>query len=357
MQSESTEFVLTFQRGKLVDLSQIYDHYGNQLYKYAYFSTNGEYTYLCLNCFSLPKRAVKYWRKIINGNDCYYIKVTHSSIYDEYIFHKKTISGVNILVLVEDHKKSFINNEILFVINESDFNDLAENIEIDENNNADYLFDFPARHDSSLIPKIISTESNIKPSPNIKKVLKSFGHENKFRRPIRQQSFSNSSNSVREQNQFSTPSANSLLQSEVTPIQRSLRIEDLDNENNNEGNNKKRSATVKVSHLRKQTKKGPNKPHSLPEHLVNKPIHLSLDENMKQIEDIRNAIHKESEEIKKIHSQIKDRTSISPIDMQFSTITPISSKPSKMDSSTSSKHQDKSGPSFPSPDNEGYKYF
>ena len=172
---QQIDFKLRFDEGNIADLSDIVDGNGNQLYKYAYFGTNNRYTYLVLNHYSMPVKVVKVGKKTINGLTCYYIKVSKSYPDHEYVFMTKEIKeGHRVVVLSKDHTKSFANSRILISFDEEEFADRLFAINIDAENEIDYPFDFPAKHNNGLLPSIDYPEKNDYKSPDIKDALKSF---------------------------------------------------------------------------------------------------------------------------------------------------------------------------------------
>ena len=193
---------LTFERGKYTDLSDVVDNNYNHLYKYAYYSTNGNYTFLCLNHFTLPDTAISWGKKMINEEVCYHIKITNRIRNKEYVFMTRNILGNDVLVLSQDHSSGFSKSPILFVIDEIDFLDKARFININPNNQVDYRFDFPAYKDPSLLPKIIYPDE-IKKSPDISKPLQKFEPFKFANRPTQQtpQSFNYSTATQSKENE------------------------------------------------------------------------------------------------------------------------------------------------------------
>ena len=314
---------LNFDRGNYTDLTDFRVN-NIQLYKFAYYSTNGNHTYLCLNEFTLPTKAFKWGRRPIDGVDSYYIKVCQSSSDYDYAFMKKPILGRDLLLLVQDHTKNCSKSSIRFVIDESDFLKKLQKIEIDEYNHNSYKFDFPAVHNPSLLPQINYPNDNIQNSPDIEEDIKKFGAKNRFQRRYRQEA--------------TDPS--------------SLTLGDLESDESDEPT--ERAATkpsVKVSHIREQMNK--NKPETLrqlPKHMTTLPPKRTHEETISIVEQLK----------QRLKPQDNNETSMAPTDFDFSPIVPSSSIPPPMPTpimtkiSSESRMKSNQGPSV---DDEDPKLF
>ena len=146
------DYTLKFRRGKIVDLTGCHDNEGRQLYNFAYFSTNSQITYLCLNLYELPKCCLKWGNKYIERVPVFFFNITKGLKYNpDYIFVEKNIKNIEVMLLVKYREISYDCSNILFVIRKDEFMDSLKYTNITENPKECDEFVFPAMYNNSTI--------------------------------------------------------------------------------------------------------------------------------------------------------------------------------------------------------------
>lgn len=165
------DFSLDFKSGEIEDLSDWHDDNGLHPYKYAYFSTNDNFTFLCLNAMSFPEEAIKITHKELNGYPGVSITVKDENYGSKsYEFTKRDIKDNIVYALMTDVDE-FTRAYVTFVIDEDDFMRAISQTNINSNARP-CKFSFPALEDSNYVP-FISKKHKIK-SPDYMKTVKAF---------------------------------------------------------------------------------------------------------------------------------------------------------------------------------------
>ena len=179
------DYTLKFRRGKIVDLTGCHDNEGRQLYNFAYFSTNSQITYLCLNLYELPKCCLKWGNKYIERVPVFFFNITKGLKYNpDYIFVEKNIKNIEVMLLVKYREISYDCSNILFVIRKDEFMDSLKYTTITENPKECDEFVFPAMYNNSTyLPEIDlkNTDSSPPMSPILRKFSTKTYNDNKTR--------------------------------------------------------------------------------------------------------------------------------------------------------------------------------
>ena len=113
----NAEPVLKFKRGEVDDLSGLY----GDMYKFAYYSTNDNTVYLCINGFDFPETVRKFEKMEICGAQGYIIKMHDLDRDYDIVFVEKIIKGRKFVALVRMRNHTYFNSRFIFVFDMAEF--------------------------------------------------------------------------------------------------------------------------------------------------------------------------------------------------------------------------------------------
>ena len=164
----NAEPVLKFKRGEVDDLSGLY----GDMYKFAYYSTNDNTVYLCINGFDFPETVRKFEKMEICGAQGYIIKMHDLDRDYDIVFVEKIIKGRKFVALVRMRNHTYFNSRFIFVFDMAEFLAKVNSLVVKDNNRTiDELY-FPALKDSSMLPTVENLTNNIPLSPLLKTTIK-----------------------------------------------------------------------------------------------------------------------------------------------------------------------------------------
>ena len=166
--TEAAEPVLKFKRGDIDDLSGVY----GDMYKFAYYSTNDNTVYLCINGFDFPETVNKFEKAEILKAQGYILKMHDLERDYDIVFVEKIIKGRKFVALVRMRNHSYYNSRFIFVFEMAEFLSKINSLVVKDNNRTIGKLYFPALNDSRLLPKVENLTENIPLSPLLKTTIK-----------------------------------------------------------------------------------------------------------------------------------------------------------------------------------------